>query len=90
MKLSEEKRIAARKALKPEKSLLSTEDLNSGGRDLGKVDERADVGNQTGTKELTNEDGKIGGNSSHSTELEDNPSAGIKMRQFPSTDLFLR
>src|SRR5690606_24774953 len=48
-----------------EQSLLGTENLDSGGRVLGKVGQRTGVGNKSGTNDLTDKLGKVGSNVMH-------------------------
>lgn len=48
-----------------EESLLSTEDLDGGGGVLGEVDQASSVGDQTGSDDVSDERGKVGGDVAH-------------------------
>lgn len=48
-----------------EKSLLGTENLNSGGGVLGQVGQATGVGDKTGSDDLTDESGKVRGDNAH-------------------------
>jgi hypothetical protein len=48
-----------------EESLLGTKDLDSRGRELGKVHERTGVRDEAGTNKLADKGGEVGGDSLH-------------------------
>jgi hypothetical protein len=55
----------SRRIISPKQSLLSTKDLNSGGRAFGQRGKRSSLLDQSGSNNFANESGKIRGNNSH-------------------------